>query len=109
MSKKNPAAVALGRRGGKATSDAKAAAVRENGKKGGRPKSRLLPSQRNTIAIERKVRSAARAAGLVNRTTARAVFEHGHWWIENSQTGAQWDAVDTDTGFAFEQVTAGDE
>ena len=35
---KNPAAVALGRRGGSVTSDAKAAAVRANGAKGGRPK-----------------------------------------------------------------------
>lgn len=42
MMMKNPAAVALGRLGGKAnagkTSEAKAAAARENGKKGGRPK-----------------------------------------------------------------------
>jgi hypothetical protein len=36
--KKNPHAVALGRQGGKATSPAKRRAVRENGKKGGRPK-----------------------------------------------------------------------
>jgi len=35
---KNPHAVALGRLGGKKKSEAKAAAVRENGKKGGRPK-----------------------------------------------------------------------
>lgn len=35
--RKNPAAVALGRRGGKVTSAAKAAAVRANGAKGGRP------------------------------------------------------------------------
>ena len=34
---KNKAAQQLGRLGGKATSEAKAAAVRENGKKGGRP------------------------------------------------------------------------
>jgi len=32
------AAAALGRRGGLAKSEAKAAAVRENGKKGGRPR-----------------------------------------------------------------------
>jgi len=41
MARKNPHAVALGRKGGRAnkgrTSDAKAAAARENGKKGGRP------------------------------------------------------------------------
>ena len=42
MARKDPHAVALGRRGGLAnkgrTSEAKAAAARENGKKGGRPK-----------------------------------------------------------------------
>ncbi len=38
MKRKNPAAVALGRKGGAAKSEAKAAAARENGKKGGRPK-----------------------------------------------------------------------
>lgn len=41
MTAKNPHAVALGRRGGqvggKVKSEAKAAAARENGKKGGRP------------------------------------------------------------------------
>lgn len=36
--RKNPAAVALGRKGGKVTSDAKAEAARANGKKGGRPR-----------------------------------------------------------------------
>ena len=35
---KNPAAAALGRLGGKATSEAKATAARENAKKGGWPK-----------------------------------------------------------------------
>jgi hypothetical protein len=35
---KNPHAVALGREGGKVSSPAKTKAVRENGKKGGRPK-----------------------------------------------------------------------
>ena len=35
--RKNPHAVALGRRGGRATSAAKRAAARTNGTKGGRP------------------------------------------------------------------------
>jgi hypothetical protein len=35
---KNSAAAALGRRGGRDTSDVKATAVRENGKLGGRPR-----------------------------------------------------------------------
>ena len=38
---KNPHAVALGKRGGLARSAKKAAAVRLNGKKGGRPKKAL--------------------------------------------------------------------
>jgi hypothetical protein len=36
--KKNPHAVALGRKGGQARSAAKTRAVRENAKKGGRPR-----------------------------------------------------------------------
>jgi hypothetical protein len=46
MPRKNAAAVALGRRGGriggKSTSAAKAAAARRNGRKGGRPKTRKV-------------------------------------------------------------------
>jgi hypothetical protein len=38
MTRKNPAAVALGRKGGRVSSEAKAEAARANGKKGGRPK-----------------------------------------------------------------------
>lgn len=38
MPRKNPHAAALGRKGGSSTSERKAAAARENGKKGGRPK-----------------------------------------------------------------------
>ena len=38
MPRKNPAAVALGRKGGKAKTDAKAAAARANGAKGGAPR-----------------------------------------------------------------------
>ena len=41
--RKNPAAVALGRKGGKVKSPAKTAAARANAKKGGRP-----PKQRTT-------------------------------------------------------------
>lgn len=47
MPRKNPHAVALGRKGGLAgkgvTSEAKAAAARENGKKGGRPPKKRKP------------------------------------------------------------------
>ena len=44
--KKNPAAVALGRLGGKVTSDAKAKSSAANGAKGGRPKVYLYAVQR---------------------------------------------------------------
>lgn len=36
--RKNPHAVAMGRKGGTSKSEAKAEAARENGKKGGRPR-----------------------------------------------------------------------
>jgi len=36
--RKDPHAIALGRRGGRVSSDAKTAAARRNGKKGGRPR-----------------------------------------------------------------------
>jgi len=39
--KKNPAAVALGRLGGRPKTAAKARAARENGKKGGRPRKQV--------------------------------------------------------------------
>jgi len=41
---KNPAAVALGRLGGKEKSDQKAKSSAENGKKGGRPKKKIAPA-----------------------------------------------------------------
>jgi len=40
MAKKHPAAVALGRLGGKTSSPKKAAAARANGAKGGRPRTK---------------------------------------------------------------------
>lgn len=46
---KNAAAVALGRLGGKATSEAKARAARENAKKGGWPKGK--PRKRKARAL----------------------------------------------------------
>lgn len=50
----NPAAVALGRLGGKAKSKHKAAAARKNGRKGGRPKAdRALSSAASDTATRR--------------------------------------------------------
>jgi general stress protein YciG len=55
MTRKNPHAVALGRKGGRAnkgrTSEAKAAAARENGKKGGRPKTNYDPPGIESAAV----------------------------------------------------------
>ena len=66
----------------------------------------VLPSERNTATTERIVLRAARAQ--LNRRKLSAVFEHGHWWVTDP-SGAIWDAVDTDRGFAFELVSTGDE
>jgi hypothetical protein len=49
MARKNPAAVLLGRKGGLVKSDAKAAASRRNGKKGGAPKKEKQASQLKTL------------------------------------------------------------
>ncbi len=68
-----------------------------------------LPSTRNNVTTERRVRSAARQRGMVNTRTASTFYEHGQWWVENARTGAQWAVVDTLNGFDFEQITKGDE
>ena len=67
----------------------------------------VLESTKNTRAVALRVLRAARAVLGVRKL--RAFFEHGHWWVENPKTGAQYDAVDTDKSFGFEQVTQGDE
>lgn len=73
----------------------------------------MLNTEKNTRAMERRVKRAARDAGLVNTRNTSAIFEHGQWWIENAHTGAQWSVCDasgpnTVDGFVFEQVTHGD-
>ena len=59
-----------------------------------------LPSTRNTRAIERRIRAAARARGFRGFD---AVFEHGHWWLI-LKTGEAFDCVDSSDGFDFESV-----
>ena len=71
-----------------------------------------LLSEVDTPAMEKRVLSAAKA--ILRKRDIRAVFEHGHWWVEHTKSGAQWDAVDAEgpgsvTGFDFEQVTPGEE
>jgi len=58
---KNPAAQSLGRLGGLAKSEAKAAAVRENGKLGGRPKKPKRIARRRNEKLCRPADSEAGA------------------------------------------------
>lgn len=75
-----------------------------------------LMSETNTPAMERRVLHAAARARLGNGRDRRyqADFEHGQWWITETNTGAQWSAHDCQDAagvdyFGFEQVTKGDE
>ena len=61
MKRKHPAAVALGSLGGRVRSDAKAAASRENGKKGGRPKKPAYIERLEQM--QREIETVARANG----------------------------------------------
>ena len=53
------------------------------------------------------------AAGVLGREVDNltAIYEHGQWWIEDADTGAQWSVCDTSGPdvFCFEQVTQGEE
>lgn len=77
----------------------------------------MLNCERNSNRMKRRVRSAARAAGIINTRNGSTFFEHGQWWVENIKTGAQWSVCDSEgaegihtfKGFCFEQVTRGEE
>lgn len=71
-----------------------------------------LRSTVDTREIGQAVLSEARET--LERDNLTAFFEHGQWWITDTETGAQWSVVDCEsqTGeeyFDFEQVTQGDE
>ena len=71
----------------------------------------MLLTERNTQAIERRVRRAAVQKFGHPRFTA--FFEHGQWWLDFAD-GAQYSVVDAVggpaiDGFDFEQVTRGEE
>jgi hypothetical protein len=57
---KNRAAMTLGRRGGRVKSAAKAAAVRENGKRGGRPSKADLEARRRIAGVVEEVREVVK-------------------------------------------------
>lgn len=59
MARKDPAAVELGRKGGKVSSEAKAVAARKNGKLGGRPKQRKIVDE-TLLGIPRSERARLR-------------------------------------------------
>ena len=68
----------------------------------------------NPNTSERRILSAARARLYRprSRQPLLAFFEHGQWWVENRDTGAQWSVVDAEggqsvDGFDFENVTEG--
>ena len=71
---------------------------------------RVLRTQTNTRAMERRILGAAR--GPCGWRLA-ATFEHGQWWVTNLNTGAQWSVCDakgpgSKDGFSFELVTEGE-
>jgi hypothetical protein len=67
-----------------------------------------LPSTINSSMIERRVLQAARQLIGSPQSRFSAVYEHGHWWVQNSR-GDTWDAVDASgpgsfNGFSFERL-----
>jgi len=70
----------------------------------------MLPTQHNTATMEKRI---LRAGHKVLSNHLSATFEHGHWWVTDTENGAQWDVVDAEgpgsiDGFDFEQVTEAD-
>jgi len=75
----------------------------------------MLPTEVNTTQTGKAVLAAFRRsdAGKTIRKP-QSVFEHGHWWIVDNESGGQWSVVDAEGpntlwGFGFECVTEPDE
>jgi hypothetical protein len=71
----------------------------------------MLRSEKNNAAIGTDAEDSFRA---LYGGDPEAFYEHGHWWITNRDTGAQYDAVDASgpgscAGWGFEQVSGPDE
>lgn len=92
----NKAAQALGRLGGKATSETKAAAVRENGKKGGRP----VKPYRVTGDVMRMTYSKHDSQGLATKA-AKALAAKWGWSHPGSEPAVErltadgWEVVES--------------
>lgn len=76
-----------------------------------------LKSETETPEMERRVLRAFLAFRDYDPPHARQIsvdFEHGHWWVTDKPTGAQWSVVDAKggcaiDGFDFERVSQGEE
>lgn len=71
-----------------------------------------LRTERNTPEMGDEIEQDARE--VLGRHNVRSFFEHGQWWVEDTETGAQWAVNDAETAtgeesFDYEQVTQGDE
>ena len=75
-----------------------------------------LKTETNTPKVDARVLAAflASAYAFGDPATYSTFFEHGQWWVENRDTGAQWSVVDAEggssvDGFDFERVTEGED
>jgi hypothetical protein len=70
-----------------------------------------LRTEQNTPEVETDIADAASAALCPPHRAFSVDFEHGQHWVTCLDCGAQWSAIDSNdpNGFAFEQVTEGDE
>lgn len=93
MARKNPAAVALGRRGGRVRSEAKARAARKNAKRAGRPPKfqvgdRVRANDRAPGDYRGRVGRVVEAGpgraeyGVLFGTDARGLGYLASWWLD---------------------------
>lgn len=65
----------------------------------------MLRCEQNTPEMEREVEEIADEHGIFGSPW----FEHGQWWIIDSETGAAWSVNDlNEHDFSFEQVSFGE-
>lgn len=87
---KNPHAVALGRKGGSATSESKAQAARENGKRGGRPRTKTIRLCERCGALRHSkssTRFCSKACALADRHDTDQV---ARFWSKVEKTDTCW-------------------